>query len=129
MVVDTSALVALLLGEPEAGDIAGWLERARAPLISAATLVEVTIVVEARLGADGVLRLEQVLREAAIETVPLDVDQARAASDAWRAYGKGRHPAGLNLGDCYTYALARERGGPVLCVGDDFARTDVGTVP
>ena len=75
------------------------------------------------------LRLEQVLREAAIETVPFDVDQARAASDAWRAFGKGRHPAVLNLGDCYTYALARERAGRCSASATTSPRTDVGTVP
>jgi ribonuclease VapC len=129
LVVDTSALVALLLGEPTAIDIALAFERAGKPVISAATLVEATIVVEAKLGGDGVLRLEQILREAGVETVAVDAEQARAASDAWRAFGKGRHPAGLNFGDCFTYALAHRRGEPVLCVGDDFRRTDLTTVP
>ena len=98
-------------------------------MISAATLVETTIVVESRLGADGVLRLEQLLRTAEVATVAVDEVQARAASDAWRAFGKGRHPAALNLGDCFTYALAQVRDEPILCVGDDFARTDIYTVP
>jgi ribonuclease VapC len=130
VVVDTSALVALLLGEPRAPEIATAFEAADSPaVISAATLVEATIVVESRLGADGVLRLEQLLRTAEVATVAVDEVQARAASDAWRAFGKGRHPAALNLGDCFTYALAQVRDEPILCVGDDFARTDIYTVP
>jgi ribonuclease VapC len=128
MVVDTSALVALLLGEPEAADIAEAFEASGPAVISAATLVEATIVVESRLGADGVLRLDQVLRAAEFETVAVDAGQARAAADAWRAFGKGRHPAALNFGDCLTYALAQHRGEPILCIGDDFARTDIDTV-
>jgi ribonuclease VapC len=129
MVVDTSSLVALLLAEPQAAEIAAHLEHSRVSVISAATLVEAMIVVESRLGPDGVLRLEQILREAEIETVPVDDGHARAAVDAWRAYAKGRHRAALNYGDCFTYALADQRGDAVLCVGDDFRRTDLDTVP
>jgi ribonuclease VapC len=130
VVVDTSALVALLLGEPGAEDVAAAFETAAGPaVISAATLVEATIVVEARLGADGVLRLDQLLRLAEVATVAVDAVQAAVASDAWRAFGKSRHPAALNLGDCFTYALARCRDEPVLCVGNDFRRTDIETVP
>lgn len=129
MVVDTSALVALLLGEPEAPAIATAFEAAGPAVISVATLVEATIVVESRLGADGVLRLDEVLRAAEIATVAVDEAQARAASDAWRSFGKGRHPAALNLGDCFTYALAQVRDEPILCVGDGFGRTDIDTVP
>lgn len=129
MVVDTSALVALLLGEPQGPDIAAAFEAAGQAVISAATLVEATIVVESRLGAEGVLRLDQLLRAAEVVTVAVDEIQARAASDAWRAFGKGRHPAALNLGDCFTYALAQVRDEPILCIGNDFARTDLYTVP
>jgi ribonuclease VapC len=104
-------------------------EAAGPAVISAATLVEATIVVESRLGGDGVVRLDQLLRAAEVATVVVDEIQARAASDAWRAFGMGRHPAALNLGDCFTYALAQLRDEPILCVGDDFARTDISTVP
>jgi ribonuclease VapC len=128
VVVDTSALVALLLGEPHAAAIAAAFESAGPAVISAATLVEATIVVESRLGADGVVRLDQLLRTAEVAAVAVDEAQARAAADAWRAFGKGRHPAALNLGDCFTYALAQVRAEPVLCVGNDFARTDIDTV-
>lgn len=129
MVVDTSALVALLLGEPHAADIAAAFESAGPAVVSAATLVEATIVVESRLGADGVVRLDQLLRTAEVAIVAVDEAQARAAADAWRSFGKGRHPAALNLGDCFTYALAQVRAEPVLCVGNDFARTDIDTAP
>jgi ribonuclease VapC len=129
VVVDTSALVALLLGEPHAAAIATAFESAGPAVISAATLVEATIVVESRLRADGVVRLDQLLRTAEVAAVAVDEAQARAAADAWRAFGTGRHPAALNLGDCFTYALAQVRAEPVLCVGNDFARTDIDTVP
>ena len=129
MVIDTSALMGLLLGEPPAAAIANALEQDLDPLISAATLVEVFIVAEARLGAVGVLKLEQILREAGIDVAAVDEAAARRAIEAWRAFGKGRHPAGLNLGDCFSYALAASRDEPVLCTGSDFARTDIATVP
>jgi len=129
VVVDTSALVALLLGDVSASAIAGCLERARESVISAATLVEATIVVESRLGGDGVLRLEQILREAEIGIQEVDAEQARGAADAWRSFGKGRHPAALNFGDCFAFALARQRGEAILCIGNDFAHTDIEVVP
>jgi ribonuclease VapC len=129
MVVDTSALMGLLLGEPTAPAIADVLEQEPDSTISAATLVEVFIVAEARLGADGVLKLEQILRETGIEVVAVDQTDAHRAIEAWRSFGKGRHPAGLNLGDCFVYALAATRGEPILCTGSDFARTDIATVP
>lgn len=121
MVIDTSALLALLLGEPEAERVAHALEAARETVIAAPTLVEAMIVAQARLGPDGVLDLEQVLREAAISVEPFDSNAARAAVDAWRRFGKGRHPAALNLGDCYAYGLAATRGDSLLFVGDDFS--------
>jgi ribonuclease VapC len=129
VVVDTSALVALLLAEPSAPAVARCMERARRLVISAATLVETTIVVEARLGPDGVLRLDQVLREAEIVVAPVDVENAHVAVDAWRTFGKGRHPAGLNYGDCFAYALAHHRDESLLCVGDDLPLTDLAVLP
>lgn len=105
------------------------MERARHLVVSAATLVEATIVTESRLGAEGVLRLDQVFREAEIGVVPVDVEQSRVAVDAWRRYGKGRQPARLNFGDCFSYALARVRDEALLCVGEDFPRTDVAVLP
>jgi ribonuclease VapC len=129
MVIDTSALMGLLLGEPSARAIANVLEQDPDPIISAATLVEAFIVAEARLGADGVLKLDQILREAGIGVEAVDHAAARSAIEAWRSFGKGRHPAQLNFGDCFVYALAAMRGEPILCTGADFTRTDIATAP
>ena len=123
MVVDTSALIAVLLGEPEAEEVAALLERSIV-VVPAPTLVETGIVAESRLGPDGVLDLQALLEEAEVAVEPFTEGDARAALDAWRRFGKGRHPAGLNLGDCYAYAVAVRRGDSLLFVGDDFARTD-----
>jgi ribonuclease VapC len=88
------------------------------------SLIEATIVVDARQGADAVRDLE-FLVDATVEIVPVDVEHARAAAAAWRRFGKGRHPAALNFGDCFSYALARLAGVPLLYKGDDFSQTDV----
>lgn len=125
VVVDTSAAVAILTGEPAGGRIIEILDRAKDRLMSAASFVELGIVLEARFGPVGGAIAERFIREAAIEVAAFDLDQAHAAIGAWRRFGKGRHAAGLNLGDCYTYALAVSRSHPVVCVGDDFARTDL----
>ena len=124
MILDTSAIVALLLGEPESDRIEGLLlvEPCR---MSAATRVELGIVVEARSGAAGTQLLDELLARAQVEVVAVDADDARDAIAAWRRFGKGRHPAALNFGDCFAYALAQRSGEPLLFVGDDFAQTDV----
>lgn len=128
MIVDTSALVAILAGEPEAPAFARALAGARRPRISAATLVEARIVIESRLGPVQRRRLDALLREADVEVVPFDEHQAAVAADAYRDYGRGRgHPARLNLGDCYSYALAAVTNEPLLFKGDDFAHTDLRT--
>jgi ribonuclease VapC len=129
VVVDTSAAVAVLGGEDGAEAIIEVMDRAEHRLMSAATLVELGIVMEARLGAAGALAVERFLRDGEITLVDVDRAQADLALDGWRRFGKGRHPAALNLGDCFTYALAADRGDPVLCTGDDFARTDLDVVP
>lgn len=125
MIVDTSALLAILQDEPERRAFADAIEGAASCRISAANLVEVSIVVEARHGAEGVRLLDRLLEIAAIEVVPVDLAQARLARDAWQRFGKGRHPAGLNFGDCFAYALAMSLREPLLYKGEDFARTDV----
>lgn len=125
MVIDTSALVAILLDEPERRRFTECIETAATRAVSAATLVETSIVLESRLGSAGVLSLDRLLEVAAVRIVPLDADHARLARAAYRRYGKGRHPAGLNLGDCFSYALAVARGEPLLCKGQDFAATDL----
>ena len=93
--------------------------------MSAATFVEASLVVESRFGADGLRDLDRLLELAEVEITSLDVRQARAARDAFSRYGRGRHPAGLNFGDCLSYALARVLGEPLLCKGGDFPLTDI----
>ena len=93
--------------------------------MSAATRVELGIVIEAKKGSAGTQLLEELLGRIGIEIVPVDADLAEQAMVAWRRFGKGRHPAGLNFGDTFSYALARRMGQPLLFVGDDFSLTDV----
>jgi ribonuclease VapC len=129
MVIDTSALLALLLNEPDALRIAQAIEAASIRLVSAATFLETSIIIESKKGEAGGRELELLLYRASIEVAPVDQDQAEIARQAWRRYGKGRHPAGLNHGDCFAYALAIQRRLPLLFRGDDFAQTDVPDVP
>ncbi len=125
MVLDTSALVAVLLGEPERDRFIGLLADAEDPLISAATLVEASIVLQAKTGDEGTADLDELLAAAAVRCVAVDAAQARLARDAFARFGKGRAPAGLNFGDCFSYALARAADRPLLFKGDDFSHTDV----
>ena len=128
LVVDTSAAVAVILGEPGSDELTGHLEDALARLMPAAIRVELGIVIEARLGPAGQDVVDRFLRDAEIDIVPVDAEMAARAMSGWRRYGKGRHPAGLNFGDCFSYALAEHTGHPVLCTGDDFAATDLTVV-
>jgi ribonuclease VapC len=125
LVVDTSAAVAIILGEPGRAELALHLENAVARLMPAAIRVELGIVIEARLWPAGQDVVDRFLRDARIDVVPVDAELAARAMSGWRRYGKGRHPAGLNYGGCFTYALAERTGFPVLCTGDDFAATDI----
>jgi ribonuclease VapC len=125
MVVDSSAIVAVLEDEPERPSFARALARANDPLISAATLLESSIVMHRRSGDRGIEDLDDLLLSAGVRVAAVDVAQVHAARDAWLRYGKGRSPAGLNFGDCFSYALAQATGRPLLYKGDDFARTDV----
>lgn len=129
LVVDSSAIMALLLDEPSAPAIELALAESYPVAIGAATLVEVSLVAEARLGPEGALGVDRIVRYAEMEVVPLGDDAAREAIDGWRRFGKGRHPANLNLGDCYTYGLVRSLDAALLCVGDDFAQTDIEVLP
>ena len=128
LVVDTSAAVAVVLSEPGGKELAGHLEDALTRMMPAAIRVELGIVIEARLGPAGQDIVDRFLRDAKIDIVSVDADLASRAMSGWRRYGKGRHPAGLNFGDCFTYALAERTGLPVLCTGDDFAATDIAVV-
>ena len=122
-VVDTSAIVAVLFGEPGSEDIERKLMGAPC-VMSAATRVELGIVVEAKTGAAGVLLLEELLARIEVQIEPVDAGLAEEALACWRRFGKGRHPAALNYGDVFSYALARRLGQPLLFAGDDFAQTD-----
>lgn len=122
--VDTSALVAVVLGEDDAERHLDALRGTQARL-SAVSHAEAAIVVEARQGPDAGRDL-QILIEATIqEIVPVDIAHATAALAAWRRFGRGRHPASLNFGDCFSYAAARLAGTPLLFKGDDFSQTDI----
>ena len=125
LVVDTSAAVAVILGELGGEELAAHLENALSRLMPAAIRVELGIVIEARLWPAGQDVVDRFHRDAKLDIVPVDADMAARAMSGWRRYGKGRHPAGLNFGDCFTYALAERTGHPVLCTGADFAATDI----
>jgi ribonuclease VapC len=125
MVVDTSALVCILLAEPEAEDFARAIAQSPDNLVGAPTWVEASIVLTARLGIEGHNLLLELLHRSQATIVPCDASLAGAAYEAWLRYGRGRHPAGLNFGDCFAYALAKQRGEPLLFKGDDFAKTDI----
>lgn len=125
MVIDSSAVLAILQNEPERRAFNEAIAAAETRLLSAASLVELSIVLEARFGPDGPGDLDLFLSTAQIEIVALDRDQAELARSAFSRYGKGRHRAGLNLGDCFSYALAKWAGAPLLFKGDDFGHTDL----
>ena len=125
MVLDTSAIIAILLDEPEREAFAEALGASGSRRISTVSLVEASIVIEARFGAAGIRELDLLLNEASVETVAFDQEQALLAREAYRLFGKGRHPAALNFGDCCTYALASTLGEPILYKGDDFSQTDI----
>ena len=125
MVLDTSAVLAVLLGEPDAAGFAAAIQQASPRLMSAATLLETSIVIEARKGEEGARDLDLFIHKAGVEIVPVDVEQAEVARIAWRKFGKGRHPASLNYGDCFAYALARGSNSFLLYKGEDFSRTDL----
>ncbi len=125
MVIDTSALIAILLGEASASRIATAIEADPVRLISAASVVEATLVMVHRFGDAGDAPLDRLLRALNVEIMPVDVDQTSAARDAAIRFRRGRHPAALNLGDCFSYALASSHGEPLLFVGEDFSLTDV----
>ncbi|NEV60610.1 type II toxin-antitoxin system VapC family toxin [Thiorhodococcus minor] len=128
MVIDSSALVAILLGEPEAECLSTALAADPVRFISAFSVLETSIVLYRRKGADAVAELEALLADLGVEVVPFDAIQARVARVAYERFGKGLHPASLNLGDCCSYALASTLKQPLLFKGDDFPRTDLPAV-
>jgi len=128
MVADTSALMAILQGEAEASIFLELLDRATVRLVSAVSVLESGLLAETRKGELGGIELDSLLRELDLAVVAFDGEQAEIARSAFRRFGKGRHPAGLNFGDCAAYALARASGEPLLFKGEDFAQTDVANV-
>lgn len=125
MVIDTSALVAILFDEPERRQFNELIEADGSRLISAATLVEAALVIESRRGEAAGRELDLFLHRAGISVVAVDAEQAEIARLAWRKYGKGRHPAGLNYGDIFAYALAKVSAQPLLAKDGDFQQTDL----
>lgn len=128
MIVDSSAIVAILAQEPEARDFAEAIASAPVRRLSAASYLETAIVVDGRRSRLATERLDNFIARAGIEIAPVTASQARLARAAYRDYGKGsKHPAKLNFGDCFAYALAKETGEPLLFKGTDFGKTDVET--
>lgn len=125
MVIDTSALVAMLREEPAAAILHSLLAADPTRLLSAANLLETSIVVEGRYGEAGGRELDLLIHKAKVQVVAVTPEQIELARDAFRRFGKGRHPAALNFGDCFAYALSRFSGEPLLFIGEDFPKTDL----
>ena len=125
MIVDTSAIVAILFNEADARNYAQAIARADSCRVSAATFVETAIVVESQTKDSGSRQVDAFFRRAGITIEPVTEEHAHLARQAFTDYGKGRHPAGLNYGDCFSYALAKATGEPLLFKGKDFAKTDL----
>lgn len=125
MVLDTSAIAAILFDEPERARFDRLIEQAGARMISTATLLEATLVVEGRKGVAAAGIVDRFVEAAEIERMPFTPEHLHVAQEAFRRYGRGRHAASLNLGDCFAYALAKATGEPLLFKGEDFARTDL----
>ena len=128
MVIETSALVSMLTDEPEAQRFEAAVAADPVRLMSTASYLEAAIVIEQRFGEPGGRELDLWLHRAGVDLVGVDADQAEVARLAYRRFGKGRDPAGLNYGDCFAYALAKVSGEPLLVKGDDFGHTDIGVV-
>lgn len=125
MVIDSSALLAILLLEPEAAALAAAIDRDPIRLISAASLLETAMVIESRRWPEGGRELDLLIYRMKADIASFTPEQAEVAREAFRRYGRGRHAAALNFGDCIAYALAKTSGEPLLFKGGDFSRTDV----
>jgi ribonuclease VapC len=125
MIVDTSAVIAILFNEDDAERYARAISEAESRRMSAVSFVEAAIVVEAQTRAGGSRQFDAFFRRAGIVIEPVTEEQAHVARQAYTDFGKGRHPAGLNFGDCFAYALAKVAGEPLLFKGRDFSKTDV----
>jgi len=129
MIVDTSVLVAILLDEPDAEKLSAAIAANTPRIISAVSVLEASIVIESKKGEAGLALLDELLNLAQFEIVAFDDAQQQLARVAYRRYGKGRHPAGLNFGDCCAYALAKVRNEALLFKGNDFNQTDITAAP
>ena len=129
MVLDTSAVLAILQNEPERRKFNEAIDASETRSLSTASFVECSMIVESRYGADGVRDLDLFIAKAQISLAAVDEEQADLARRAFRKFGKGRHPAGLNFGDCFSYALSRALQEPLLFKGNDFSQTDVDCHP
>jgi len=128
MVIETSALLAILQGEIERRRFIEAIEAADLARMSVASFVEASIVIESRFGVEGLRDLDRFIARAGIELISVEPEQRELARSAFSRFGKGRHRAGLNFGDCFSYAAAVSLGEPLLCKGDDFIHTDVAIV-
>jgi ribonuclease VapC len=127
MVIDTSILIAILLAEPDGPHFEGLIKKSRVRLISIASILEAAIVLQHKLGRTGGAALDSFLERFPCEIVPVDEQQLEWARHAVETYGRGQHPAKLNFGDCFSYALAKSSGEPILFKGTDFSLTDLAT--
>jgi ribonuclease VapC len=125
VIIDTSVIIAILNDEPERRAFNEAIEKSDVCLLSAAGFVEASMVMEYSRGYEGSRDFDLWMATAGIELAPVDADQAQIARQAFRQYGKGRHPAALNFGDCFSYALAKATGFPLLFKGEDFGKTDI----
>jgi ribonuclease VapC len=125
MILDTSALIAILYGEPERAEFAQLIHDAESCRVSVANFVELSMVVESQLGPEAGRQVDTLFRRTGIVIEPVTVEHGHLARQAFLDYGKGRHKAGLNFGDCFSYALAKATGEPLLFKGRDFRQTDI----
>ncbi|MEJ2588098.1 MAG: type II toxin-antitoxin system VapC family toxin [Deltaproteobacteria bacterium] len=128
MVIDSSALIAILLNEPETEAFARAIAKDPRRLVSVFSVLEAGIVIEAKKGDAGGRELDLLMHRAGMEPIAMDAAQVELARHAWRSFGKGRHAAGLNIGDCCSYALSKHSGEPLLFKGMDLSKTDIHTV-
>jgi len=129
MIVDSSAMLAILFEEPEGRLLDAYIARNPVCRMSSASFLEASMILQSRRGVDGVRDLDLLIVRFTIEIVAFTESQARLARDAFKRYGKGRHPAQLNFGDCIAYALAKETGEELLFKGIDFTQTDIAAAP
>lgn len=128
MVIDPSVILAIIFAEPEGDILLNLIDQSESTLLSAPGYVETSIVLGTRYGEKAVENLDPLLNELHIQVIPFSLEQAKLATEAFLKFGKGRHPAKLNMGDCFSYALAKAISQPLLFKGNDFVQTDIDQV-